>query len=394
MTGSGTVYLTGQNTYTGPTDVESGTLSMAYASAQGTITVSAGATFIVPAGASLANSLVNYGTVDLYGAWSISGSGSIYNYAGGSLAVNSGGTLTTAANSELDNFGSVNNTSGGSLTIGGYMDIEDGATVTGNLVTSSTGDLITDQENAPMTCGVNVSGSGSVYDEGMNTLNLTGNITGSVTVYMYACGSMTLSGNNNFAELINLEGGGAVLVVGSANALGPSNVSPGIDIAGGVINLNGYSVTLDDLIGPQGCGYITDDSSGSGTTTLTINNTGTQTFGGIIENGPSKTIALVKQGTGTLILTAANTFTGTTTISGGTLQLGNGTTNGSIQHSASIVDNAILEYMETGSLTPGQNLTGSGAMIDDDLLGVLAYANLHSGFTGTHSNIGGGTMTW
>jgi len=392
---SGTVSTSGSDHIHGALTVNSG----------GGLSVGSGGVLAINSGGSLtiSGTLTNNGTLTDSGTFTNNAGDTFTNNSGSTLTVNGGGTLTTAVNSELDNYGTVNNNSGGSLTIGGWMDIEDGATVTGNVVTSSTGAVITDQENAPMTCGVNVSGIGSVYDEGMNTLNLSGNITGSLTVYLYSCGSMTLSGNNNFAELINLEGGEAVLVVGSANALGPSNVCPGIDIAGGVINLNGYNVTLDDLIGPQGCGYITDDSSGSGTTTLTINNTGTQTFGGFIENGPSKTIALVKQGTGTLILTGANTYTGSTTVSNGTVQIGHNMTLGTISAAsgATLQINSGDTLTHNGALSDAGTITNYGTLIDsatsdiasggslNDASGSTQYINYAMTVEGTLNNSGG-----
>ena len=49
------------------------------------------------------------------------------------------------------------------------------------------------------------------------------------------------------------------------------------------------------------------------------------TFGGVI----SGTGTLTKAGTGTTTLTGANSYSGTTTISAGTLQVGNGGTTGS-----------------------------------------------------------------
>ena len=64
--------------------------------------------------------------------------------------------------------------------------------------------------------------------------------------------------------------------------------------------------------------------------TWSVANGGTLTVGGVISNAASAT-GLTLAGTGTVVLTATNTYTGGTTVNGGTLQLGNGTTpNGSV----------------------------------------------------------------
>ena len=62
-------------------------------------------------------------------------------------------------------------------------------------------------------------------------------------------------------------------------------------------------------------------SVGAKTLTLGGTNTGTNTFAGKIADGPGSVISLTKAGAGTWILSGANTYTGNTTVSGGTLVL-------------------------------------------------------------------------
>jgi autotransporter-associated beta strand protein len=67
------------------------------------------------------------------------------------------------------------------------------------------------------------------------------------------------------------------------------------------------------------------NTGGAGATLTTGGNNTSTTFSGVIQDGAGVT-GLTKIGTGTFTLTGANTYTGGTTISAGTLQIGNGAT--------------------------------------------------------------------
>src|SRR5690606_23338904 len=70
--------------------------------------------------------------------------------------------------------------------------------------------------------------------------------------------------------------------------------------------------------------------------------------------------ALTKAGNETLILAAENTYTGGTTISGGTLQLGEGGTSGSIE--GDVTNAGTLAFNRSDVYTFDGTISGSGAV--------------------------------
>ena len=72
---------------------------------------------------------------------------------------------------------------------------------------------------------------------------------------------------------------------------------------------------------------------------------------------------LTKIGNGVLTLTASNGYTGTTTISGGTLQVGNGLKGASIGGASGILDNATLVFNNADSTTISGVISGAGGLV-------------------------------
>lgn len=132
---------------------------------------------------------------------------------------------------------------------------------------------------------------------------------------------------------------------------------------GGILSVGAFTETIGGLsgIGTVGVGQ-------NGPRTLVVgNNNATTTFAGTLVNvspgnGASGVLTVQKIGTGTLALTGNNTYTGTTTISGGVLQLGNGGTSGSLG-SGSIANNANLTVNRSDALTINSTISGSGTLL-------------------------------
>jgi len=163
-------------------------------------------------------------------------------------------------------------------------------------------------------------------------------------------GTLILSKENTYTGATTINAG--TLRTDIANAFAASSA---VTVnAGATLDLNGFSQTANDL---SGAGSI---SLGSGTATLTANNTTNATaFSGNLSGSGS----LVKTGTGSLTLSGANTYNGDTTITGGTLIA----THGGAMGSGAISNDAALELAFASDSVLANQVNGSGALIKTGL---------------------------
>jgi len=127
------------------------------------------------------------------------------------------------------------------------------------------------------------------------------------TALTVAGGTVTLTGVNTYSGTTTVQGGTLELSGGNA-----------IANTGAVVLANAALLSLvnSETIGSlQGTGAV---QLGSRTLAVGSDNSST-TYAGVLSGSNG---AITKQGTGTFTISGANTFTGTTTISAGTLQLG------------------------------------------------------------------------
>lgn len=130
-----------------------------------------------------------------------------------------------------------------------------------------------------------------------------------------------------------------------------------------------------------------------GTGTLSVSNASAGTGNLIISGEISGTSSNLTLTAGNLILTGANTYSGTTTVSAGTLRIGNGGTTGSLSSSGSIVNNGTLLFNRSNAITQGADFgtisSGTGAVqhVGAGTLNLNA-ANVYAGGTviGTGQN--------
>jgi autotransporter-associated beta strand protein len=162
-------------------------------------------------------------------------------------------------------------------------------------------------------------------------------------------GTLVLSGNNTHATTtIN----GGVLAVTNGAAIANTGTVILADAAGATLTVQD-SETIGSLRGGGATGGDVIIASGQ---TLTVAETGSQTFAGIIGDAGG----LAKTGVGTLTLTGTNTYTGPTSVTGGQLVV-----NGSSSDSAHTVGNGgtlggtgtvgALVVQGGGTISPGNS---------------------------------------
>ncbi len=245
------------------------------------------------------NLIVNSGTFDpsnkTHTVASISGNGGII----GQATAGTGVIITTQASQTFFG-GSLNRVlvrmnGTGELALGGTTDNSTGTIEanSGRVIFAKTGDYAAHS--------IGAAGVGLTVNSGA-TVQLAGNLTG------------TTSGTGN-----NIPPADIVVGAPPANYVDQIfNLTDVVLNTGGTLDLNGRMEAIDAL---TGAGTITNTASVAGRLYVGYGNTAA-TFGGVIENGGGGgTNELSKIGTGTLVLTGTNTYTGPTTVSAGTLQV-------------------------------------------------------------------------
>lgn len=186
-------------------------------------------------------------------------------------------------------------------------------------------------------------------DTNGNNVTAGGVISGNGGIRKSGSGTLTLSGANTYLGGTTIAGG--ALSISANNNLGDSKFTP-LSVSGGTLQVTG--TTLNNLNGRA----VNWNSFNGG---LDIANAA-NTFS--VPNVISGAGSLTKSGAGTLILTAANTYTGTTTISAGTFALGSSASLASptirVQSGATFDASAVSGGFQLGN---GQRLENKGTFV-------------------------------
>jgi fibronectin-binding autotransporter adhesin len=224
---------------------------------------------------------------------------------------------------------------------------------------------------------VTLNSGGGTFDTNGNGPLLTGSISRPGGLTKVGIGDLTLAGASTYSGPTNVLLG--TLAAGATNVFSPASAFT--VVSGGALNLNGFNQSIGSLAGD---GLVGNAGPGPATLTTGGNNSST-TFSGVIFDAPG-TMRLTKAGTGTMILSGDNSYTGGTTISAGTLQLGNGGANGSI--TGDVVDNGTFATNRSDTFAFGGVISGTGtfAQIGPGTT-ILTAANTYSGGTAINGGV-------
>jgi len=209
---------------------------------------------------------------------------------------------------------------------------------------------------------------------GVTTLNLLAPMAGSGAVMIQNYGTVMFSAANTYAGATTI-GANSTLKLGATNALPNGLGTGGLTLQGGAsgatLDLNGFPTTVNGLAGGSGAVLAQVFNSAAGTTaTLTVGaGDTTSSFGGLIQDNPGTggTVALAKTGTG-IFTVFTNTYSGDTTISAGTLQMGAGAILPTGAGKGNLIVNGTLDLAGQSETING--LSGGGTV--DNVTGAAA----------------------
>ncbi|EQC0636205.1 autotransporter-associated beta strand repeat-containing protein [Salmonella enterica] len=408
--GDDVLTLSGANSYSGGTLISDGTLVASNVEALGTGDVTDNATLEMNTGGDFINNIGGTGRVEKSGDDALTLSGS-NTYTGGTT-INDGTLIATSVDAlgsgDVTNNAVLELNTGGDFinNIGGTGRVEKSGDETLTLSGSNTytgGTLISG--GTLVATNVEALGTGDVTDNAVLELNTGGdfinNIGGTGRVEKSGDDTLTLSGSNSYTGGTLISSG--TLVATNVDALGSGDVTDNATLelntggtfdnaisgSGQVVKSGDETLTLSGANSYTGGTLISsgtlvaNDVNALGTGDVTDNAVLELNTGGDFDNAISGSGQVVKSGDETLTLSGANSYTGGTLISGGTLVA----TSVEALGSGDVTDNAVLE-LNTGG-TFDNAISGSGQVVKSgDKTLTLSGANSYTGGT----TISGGTL--
>ncbi len=331
----------------------------------GTLTVTNGGVLTIGPTADISSDLTVSGAAVITGAGStvtVNGRTGIGIFAAGTLEISGGGRLNSLFGAEIT-----------SILPGAPQ-----ATVTGTDSTwAITGDLDVGNGTLPGGPGILlVAGGGTVTVSGTARIGDEIDFSSLATV-TGTRSSLAVAGSLRIGNTSGIRVGTLTIADGGSVSAVDLRIGTGSTLNLGTGGLAG-SIVTPTIVND---GAIVANFTDSLTVSAAITGTGT----------------LAKQGVGTLILTGTNDYSGPTTISGGTLQIGSGGTTGTLG-SADVTNDGTLIFSRSNAMTVANVITGTGAVIQagpgiTTLTGTNSYSGATTVSAGTLALSGSGDIS-
>ncbi|MFL6596119.1 MAG: autotransporter-associated beta strand repeat-containing protein, partial [Chthoniobacterales bacterium] len=307
-TGAGTLALNGVNTYTGNTTINAGTLAVNNASSLG---------------AASSALTVNAATLEVTNGFTTTRSITLAN-ANSTIQVDAGQTF--AVNSTIIGGGRLNKTGAGTMVLGANNNYGGGTTINGGTLSITAINNLGQSGGATINAGTleiaasittkaafTIGNALSTFQvDAGQVFTVDRNISGSGSLNKTGAGTMILGGNNlGYTGATNIKDG-TLRITRQGKQL-PNSTS--LNVMGGTLDLQ----TFDESVGA----VTLYSGSIIGTGRGQITGTSYTLESGLISAIVAGSAGVVKQNSGTAILTGVNTYTGGTTINGGNLAINN-----------------------------------------------------------------------
>ncbi len=305
----------------------------------------------------------------------------------------------------------------GTLVLNGANLFTGGVTINAGILAAGSATVLGPAANATLTFGANSTGKFQLNGNNATVIDLNTNVLVGSPIIENGSGAKTLTVNtvntDTFAGVLQDGASGALALAkggtGSLTLSGLNSYTGGTTLSAGTLNINNASAIGSGLLTVNGAtigntsgntitlssgnnislaaGTLTfagpnDLSFGNNTVTMTggnrtisVSGGDNLTIGGIAEDTPPRNFT--KNGNGNLILIGTSTYTGTTTLSAGAMQLGNGGATGALSTGTAITDNANLAFNRSNAVVQGTDFTGAAI-----------------GGTGSISQLGTGSLTF
>ena len=321
-------------------------------------------------------------------------SGGTFPFAGDSLSMDSGGRMLGKIGNNVAGNTAAATISGNFVLNGGSLD-QAGANSDHSILTVA-GNVSVSAASFVGALGATTSGSAN-----FETVEFAAPISGSAALQVSGptinggqdTGLVKLSAPNPYSGTITVSNGNSsviasatfrILELNNLNALSNATLNLSSVVASPVSfasAANTGAFNVGTLAGKAA--QTLTDTAGAAITLSVGGNNASSTYAGALTDGGN----LVKVGSGTLTLTGTNTYYGTTTVNGGSLQLGNGGVGGSLSSANTLTVNGNFIINRNNDVAQGVDfsgspITGTGSLTQAGTgTTVLNAANSYSGPT-------------